>query len=189
MVATGRVTPARTPKEEKTFDRIKFIMENSVLEKSLQDSSKGSLQIIDSIQKIGHVKSPLERVNPGEIGNLIRGAHAKDLFGTRRTISPDELNKSKPEEQGSNSNKSASNTSRNTPGNNMQKYFKIPNGHLFSFQKEFMNFGFLGKKGSQKTSLKDNLMPKSTKFNHPKITNSFDEIQNSKCDWENGRKS
>lgn len=37
----------------------------------------------------------------------------------------------------SQSDNSTSNASGNTVGNNMQKFFKIPNGHLFSFQKEF----------------------------------------------------
>lgn len=80
-------------------------------------------------------------------------AQAKALFQPNRTISPDELSRSKREDL-SNSGKSASNNSGNTPGNNMQRYFKIPNGHLFSFQKEFMQFGFRGAKpGARETGL------------------------------------
>jgi hypothetical protein len=101
------------------------------------------------------------------------------ILGVGKKVSGEDNSKSKSEENGSCSNKSTSNASGNTPGNNMQKYFKIPNGHLFSFQKDIASLNFLGKKLNLSNNQMDKLKPHSNQKQMPKITNSFDDIQQS----------
>lgn len=113
-------------------------MENSICEpkkEMVQDKSfkyEGIIDMIDPFQK-----------SKNSCSNLSSQKKEQD-------ISSKSLIKSKNEENNSNSNRSISNTSGNTPAGGMQKYFKIPNAHLFSFQKEFNNILFTNSFGQTK---------------------------------------
>lgn len=169
------------PGNEPSFDRFKFILENSIHQDpnqslvalpsapphasnntsnlqniytnlaSPQYPSQTNLKIARSLQNWrSNSKDPSEPQSNDNSGNS-ENLRFKALFGR-------EILKLKREELGlllgclseltpdcsskkadllSQSDNSTSNASGNTVGNNMQKFFKIPNGHLFSFQKEF----------------------------------------------------
>ena len=130
--------------------------------------------MIDSSKSEGNIQPFLSKPTGPTLNASDSFVEMTEKF--QQQVTPNQTNlKSKSDENGSCSNKSVSNTSGNTP-NNMQKYFKIPKGHLFSFQKDIAGLSSLRKGAPSFTTPEHPLSVNPKNPCPPQITNSFDDV-------------